>query len=217
MLIHADPGARSGFVAAWLQDRLTEPWFDVGESVKAPFFKIHRLVGPMPQITPKIRIRPTTVKLDLHTLLFLYKNVYTLEPDFTRDEYSIETMAKIWNFIKEIFEWDSLLRYDAYDHVVDFESTFDTDAMIQLYKSVNLREPNDTLIQTLIETNNLNNIEVLPNHTCGLCKLIWSKEHDAGFKEADRYWSIVDVYQNVPINDRYNTIDQLIQQKNYKV
>ena len=69
LLIHADPGARSGFVSAWLQDDLAKAEFDVGISAGTKFSKIHTL-DSVDQIKnfsgTRIRIRPSFDKLNLH-------------------------------------------------------------------------------------------------------------------------------------------------------
>lgn len=218
LLIHADPGARSGYVAAWLQNRLTASAFDAGVMNKPVYYKIHRLdtvtkVKHFPGI--KIRIRPTLEKLDVHTLLFLRKNVHTQYPNFTKDEYSLETFAKLWNFSKEIFQWDSELDYNLYDYVLNFESTFDTDYMVGVYKYVNHVTPSFDQMKILLANNGLNNISIDKNHCASLVKLITSKEKKYNFKEKNRFWSIVDVFNTVPVSERWETVNNLIIPSNY--
>jgi len=109
LLIHADPGARGGFVAAWLTNRLSRLAFDSGAVLRPTFRKIHKLdnVNDIKNfIGTKIRIRPRIDSIDLHSLLFLRKNVYLQIPNFTQDEFSLETFTKLTHFSKEIFEWD---------------------------------------------------------------------------------------------------------------
>lgn len=90
LLIHADPGARSGFVAAWLTNCLTRLEFDVGQSLRSKFVKIHQLPNPESIKNHqgiKIRIKPCLSTVDLLALLFLRKNVHVQFPNFTKDEY----------------------------------------------------------------------------------------------------------------------------------
>ena len=69
LLIHADPGARSGFVAAWLTQKLNSVQFDSGVTLNPKFLKIHKLDN-VQRITnfngKKLRIRPTLIMIDLH-------------------------------------------------------------------------------------------------------------------------------------------------------
>ena len=76
LLIHADPGTRSGFVAAWLQDKLDTAGFDVGATTNTSFFKIHNLDNHQTIKSfngTKIRIKSTFKLLNLQLLLFLRK------------------------------------------------------------------------------------------------------------------------------------------------
>jgi hypothetical protein len=76
LLIHADPGARSGFVAAWLTNKLDSVTFDVGLELCPDFVKIHKLTD-YNQIKnfngTTIRIQPQVEFIDLLCLLFLRK------------------------------------------------------------------------------------------------------------------------------------------------
>ena len=76
LLIHADPGARSGFVAAWLHDNLANAGIDVGITAGTPFCKIHDLNNNETIKNfqgKKIRIKSTFDLLNLQLLLFLRK------------------------------------------------------------------------------------------------------------------------------------------------
>ena len=135
LLVHADPGARSGFLAAWLTNKLDRATFDSGLALTPRFKKIHRLITPNDILTfdgVKIRIKPTLESIDLHSLLFLRKNVHPQIPDFTRDEYSLDTFSKLVRFSNEIFRWDSELDYSLYDYVLHFDQTFDYEYMQML-------------------------------------------------------------------------------------
>jgi hypothetical protein len=218
LLIHADPGARGGFVAAWLQNKLTATAFDAGFVNSPKFYKIHHLSDALEikNFTGcKIRIRPTFEKLDLHVMLFLRKNVQIQQPDFIKDEYDLKTFAKLWNFSKEIFQWDSELDYGLYDYVLNFESTFDNDYMISLYEQVNQSMPSINQIEILKANNRLNNIAIDQNHCASLIKVIFLKEKALNLKEENRFWSIVDVFNTVPVSKRWETIHSLIMHENY--
>jgi hypothetical protein len=220
LLIHADPGARSGLLGAWLTDRLTRPVFHVGEELMPRFVKIHKLnreqdVADFDGI--KIRVRPSIDIVDRLSLLFLRKNVYVLMPDFTRDEYSLETYTKLTEFAKEILEWDAELDYSLYDHVIDFADTFDTDAMIEIYHKVHDRFPTGKMIDVLSETNAINSIQTDKNHSCSIVKMVLQREQELGLREEHRFWSVVDLYHSTPVDDLYDTIYQSIIPENYGI
>jgi hypothetical protein len=220
LLIHADPGARSGLVAAWLTDKLTNPEFDVGNSFNLNFVKIHHLADPTHikfHNGLTLRIRPEIETIDLHSLLFLRKNVYTQIPNFTRNEYSLETFTKLTCFAKEIFEWDQALDYSMYDTVISFADTFDIDRMIHLYKTVNNNSPAQTMIDNLVGTNKLNDVSVDRNHACSILKLCYEQEKKLNLNEANRFWSIVDIYNTTAVDQLYNTVFYSIDPKNYGV
>jgi len=220
LLIHADPGARSGFVAAWLTNCLTRLAFDSGYNLRPPYLKIHKLnnVNDIKNfVGTKIRVRPSVETIDLHSLLFLQKNVYLQIPDFTRDEYSLETFTKLTHFSQEIFEWDHELDYSLYDNVINFADTFDGDFMITLYKNITGTDPTSAMIDMLIKTNELNRIPIDKNHACSILKLCFTQEQKLGLKEEHRFWSIVDTYNSTPVDQLYDTVSQLIVPENYGI
>lgn len=220
LLIHADPGARSGFVAAWLTNRLSKPAFDIGATLYPPYHKIHNLnnINEVKDFRGvKIRIRPKIETIDLHSLLFLRKNVYILFPDFTRDEYSLETFTKLTHFAQEIFKRDQELDYSLYDIVIDFADTFDTDYMISLYKKVCGIDPTNDMINMLIKTNEINDVSIDQNHACSILKLCFAQEQQLGLKEENRFWSIVDIYNSTPVEKLYDTVYESITPKNYGI
>jgi hypothetical protein len=220
LLIHADPGARGGFVAAWLLGQLTTTEFDVGSSIGPKFVKIHRLenTNDVNQYNGlKIRISPNIETIDLHCLLFLRKNVYIQIPTFTRDEYSLETFTKLTHFSQEIFEWDKDLDYSLYNIVLNFADTFDTDFMIKLYRNVNSCDPSPSMIDNLIKTNKLNSICIDKNHACSILKLCLEREQKLNLNEKNRFWSIVDIYNTIPADQLYDTVYDAISPKNYGI
>jgi hypothetical protein len=220
MLIHADPGARSGFVASWLTNKLTRVEFDSGSTLWPRFVKIHNLTND-DDITShrglKIRIKPNVETIDIHSLLFLRKNVYVQIPTFTRNEYSLETFTKLTQFSQEIFKWDDELDYNLYDVVIDFSNTFDNSYMIDLYKKVNGYAPTQMMINTLVETNKLNCISIDKNHACSILKLCLTQEQKLGLKEENRFWSIVDIYNTTLVDLLYDTVYDAINPKNYGI
>lgn len=220
LLIHADPGGRSGFVAAWLTDRLSSLAFDSGTAFRPPFLKIHKLDNNHDIKNFKgttIRIRPRLESIDLHSLLFLRKNVYKQIPDFTRNEYSLETFTKLTHFSQEILEWDKELDYSLYDIVIDFADTFDNDCMIALYKKVVGSDPTASAVDMLVRTNELNCITIDQNHACSILKLCLIQEKNLGLKEEHRFWSVVDIYNNTPVDQLYDTVSKLIVPTNYGI
>lgn len=155
--------------------------------------------------------------IDLHALLFLRKNVYKQHPDFTRNEYSLETFTKLTRFSQELFSWDQDLDYSLYDIVVDFADTFDNEYMIRLYEKVVGSTPSADMIDMLISTNDLNNISIDKNHACSILKLCLTHEHKLGLKEEHRFWSIVDIYNSTPVEQLYDTVLKLIVPENYGI
>jgi len=220
LLIHADPGARSGFVAAWLTQKLTKLTFDSGEELKPQFYKIHELDNTQ-QITNfsgiKIRIRPTLKMIDLHCLLFLRKNVHIQIPDFTQDEFCLDTFTKLTHFTQELFKNDSKLDYSAYDYIINFEDTFDTQCMINLFQQINNKSPTATEIDMLMQTNQLNFITIEKNHSTSILKLCLEKEKQLSLKESERFWSIVDVYNTVDCELLYDVVSDKIKTENYGI
>jgi hypothetical protein len=220
LLIHADPGARSGFVAAWLTNQLSKLAFDSGATFRPPYRKIHNLdnVADIKNFSgTKIRVRPRIESIDLHSLLFLRKNVYTQIPNFTRDEFSLETFTKLTHFSQEIFEWDQELDYNLYDIVMDFADTFDNNFMIALYKKVVGIDPTSDMIDMLVKTNELNCIPIDQNHACSILKLCLAQEQKLGLKEEHRFWSIVDIYNTTAIDQLYATVLKSIVPENYGI
>jgi hypothetical protein len=220
LLIHADPGARSGFLAAWLTDKLTRTVFDVGINLGPRFHKIHRLTN-VDEIKSfnglKIRIRPARDQIDLLSLLFLRKNVYAQIPSFTRDEYSLETYTKLSHFAQDILKSDCELDYSVYDHVVDFNTLFDTSSMIEFYHLITGNTPTTAMINVLEQTNKINQIQLDKNHACSILKLIFTREYHLGLKEQNRLWSIVDLYNNIPRDQLYDTVYNSIKAENYGI
>jgi hypothetical protein len=218
--VHADPGARSGFISAWLQDNLAKAEFDVGLSSGTKFTKIHHL-NNVDQIKnfsgPRVRVRPDFNKLNLHLLLFLRKNIYLQIPNFTRNEFSLETFSKLYIFAKECFEQDSALDHSLYDHVLFFQDTFDIEKLIQLYQAVNQREPSQINIDSAVKNNKLNQIEIDLNHACTIASMVLEIESTLNLQEKNRLWSLPEVYAETDVTDLYNTIKHLITSKNYQI
>jgi hypothetical protein len=219
LLVHADPGARSGFISAWLQDDLAKAEFDVGISSGTKFIKIHHFDDPE-QIKnfsgTRIRIRPDFNKLNLQLLLFLRKNVHVQIPNFTRDEFSLETFFKVYIFARDRLKQDSALDNSPYDHVLFFRDTFDIEKLIQLYQAVNQHEPSQMNIDYAIKNNKLNQIDMDPNHACNIASKILQAESTLKLQEKNRLWSLTEVYRHTQTADLYDTIMTLIAPENYQ-
>jgi hypothetical protein len=220
LLIHADPGARSGFVAAWLQDNLAHAGFDAGATTKTPFLKIHNLdnnerIKSFPGT--KIRIKSTFTLLSLQLLLFLRKNIHVQLPNFTKDEYSLETFSKVYIFAKECFDNEKLVDYSLYDYSIAFNDTFDMDKMINLYYQVNNRYPDKTNINQAVIHNKVNQIELDNAHACSIAAMILETESNMNLKETNRTWSIPILYNTTAIEDLYTIVKSLIIPTNYQI
>ena len=218
-LIHADPGARSSFLAAWLTDNLKDAGFDVGETTRTKFVKIHTLddvdkLINFPGI--KIRIKSDLSKLDLQLLLFLRKNVHTQIPNFTRNEFSLETFSKVYIFAKECFEHDASLNYLHYDHVIDFCDTFNLEKLEELYVKCNGCYPAVDHISCMLKNNELNQILIEKNHACNIATMLITSEANMKLKEKDRQWSLPDIYNTVNTNELYDSIQSKIKATNYQ-
>ena len=148
-------------------------------------------------------------------MLFLRKNVHPQIPDFTRDEYSLDTFSKLVRFSNEIFRWDSELDYSLYDYVLHFDQTFDYEYMQMLYKDILGVPASDQMINVLKETNKINLLSIDRNHASSIVKLVLTREHYLNLKEEHRYWSIVDIYNNTPIDQLYDTVYNSIKPENY--
>ena len=219
LLIHADPGARSGFVAAWLNDDLAHAGFDVGVTSKTSFFKIHTLDNHERIKSfqgTKIRIKSTFTLLNLHLLLFLRKNVHVQLPDFTKDEYSLETFSKVYIFAKECFDKEKFVDYSLYDYSITFNDTFNLDKMINLYHQVNNQYPNETNINRAILHNKINQIELNNAHACSIAALILETEITLRLLESQRQWSIVEIYKNISLTELYTEVRRQICPANYQ-
>jgi hypothetical protein len=149
--------------------------------------------------------------------LFLRKNVYKQIPEFTRNEYSLETFTKLTHFSQEIFKWDQELDYTLYDIVIDFADTFNNDFMIALYKKVLGTYPTSAMIDMLVKTNELNCISIDQNHACSILKLCLAQEQKLSLKEEHRFWSIVNIYNTTAIDQLYTTVLKSIVPSNYGI
>jgi hypothetical protein len=219
LLIHADPGARSGLVSAWLQNNLSGAGFDVGVTTQTKYKKIHVLsdVSEVKNFQGfKIRIRPSFEKLSLQLLLFLRKNVYSMIPNFTKDEFSIETFSKVYIFAKECFAHDQQVDLNVYDHVMYFRDTFDLDKMIDLYQKVNGVVPKKQEIDAFLKNNHMNLVDIDVNSACNIAAMILQKEYEMNLLESNRLWSLTQIYNAVPVNDLYNQITTAIKAENYQ-
>jgi hypothetical protein len=220
LLIHADPGARSGFVAAWLLNKLDHAGFDVGASTKPPFYKIHNLTNVdliKNHLGLKIRIKPTFEKLSLHLLLFLRKNAQIQIPDLTRDEFSIETFSKVYQFAKDCLDADKSLDYSLYDHIITFSDTFDIDCMTKLYHQYNGVAPTDLQIEQFNKVNKLNQINIDTNHACNIAAFILETEQRLTLKETDRFWSLPVVYETTDTDNLFSAIQANLRPENYNM
>ena len=218
-LIHADPGARSNFLAAWLTDNLKDAGFDVGETTHTKFVKIHTLdhvdrIINFPGI--KIRIKSSFDKLNLQLLLFLRKNVHVQMPNFTKNEFSLETFSKVYIFAKECFEHDASLNYLHYDHVIDFCDTFNLEKLEELYVKCNGCYPAVDHISCMLKNNELNQILIEKNHACNIAAMLLTVETKMNLEEKNRLWSLPEIYNTVNTNELYDYIQSSIKATNYQ-
>jgi hypothetical protein len=219
LLIHADPGARSGFVAAWLQDTLDTAGFDVGHTTNTSFFKIHNLDNHQTIKSfngKKIRIKSTFKLLNLQLLLFLRKNVHVQLPNFTKDEFSLETFSKVYIFAKECFDNETQVDYSLYNYALTFDDTFNMDKLINLYYQYNKKYPTNKQIDFAIVNNDINQISLERNHACSIAAMILETESAMNLLEKNRCWSLPVIYQTTPVTELYQTIKSKITSNNYQ-
>jgi hypothetical protein len=219
LIIHADGGARSGFVAAWLHDNLTHAGFHVGDTAKTSFLKIHipdnnETIKNLPGT--KIRIKTTFDLLNLQLLLFLRKNVHTKYADFTRDEYSLESFSKVYVYAKQFLELEKQVDYSLYDHIILFDDTFNMDKLIDLYYQYNNRYPKDDHINLAMQHNTMNQISIDTNHACNIAAMILETESKLGLLEENRCWSLPVLYNTTKKENLYETIKSMIVLTNYR-
>jgi hypothetical protein len=219
ILVHGDPGARSRFISAWLLDQLDGAGFDVGSTIH-PRVKCHHTVDNIRDITrfncPKIRVKFAFDRLSLHLYLFLQKNVYAQIPDFTRDEYSLETYSKVYGLAKECLEQEQQIDYSLYDASITFDQTFDIDCLVELYVKINQHRPSDRLIEQAIKNNQMNQIDIDPNSSCSLAALVLETETRLQVKEQQRLWSIVELYNTTLPCDRWAALTARLIKENYQ-
>lgn len=218
LFICADPGARLGTIYTWLTNKLAYPCFEPGNEFKLDFAKHHTDFGNR-YVTHsndfKIRIRTCFKKLNMHLYLFLIKNVHTQIEGFSTNQFDLETFTKCTEAAKFWFDHNEQINESKYDYVLDFCDTFNIDTMIDLYIKFNNHKPSDVLIQNLDATNKLNNITLDKNHACNISAMVLQKENELGFKESERFWSAVNIYNSVKQHELYDAIYNSITGKNY--
>lgn len=218
LMICADPGARSHFVASWLQGDLIDSAFDVGLVNHTQFLKKHtdwnNCVAKQFN-GKKIRIKTSFCMLDLHLFLFLIKNVYPQIPGLNADQFSFDVTTKMIESAKDWLYHDQQVELCCYDRVLSFSDTFDSDCMIELYQWFNDGAPSDDYIEILHSCNQANKMTLPRNHSCVIAAMILEKEHRLNLPEIDRFWSLLDVYAKTEQNELYDTITGLICHSNY--
>lgn len=221
MFICADPGARSHTVASWLSSTLAYPTYEPGKVFKGSnFIKAHTDWNNQRSSSHngiKIRIRPTYEKLAIHMHLFLTKNVYTQIPGFSKNPFDLETATKVTESAKEWFLHDNQINNDLYDHVINFQDTFDLDIMTELYMGVNKIRPTSKQLSILASTNELNSPGLSKNHACVVASMVLEKEHQLGLNEINRFWSFPEIYRTCPATELYDAVSQAIDKNNYGV
>lgn len=222
LIICADPGARAHFVGAWLLGQLQASYYDVGINISCNFTKAHNdwnneIVRSFQGQKIRIRTSENQQALALHSYLFLTKNVYTQLPGFSKNGFDFNTTNKILETLKDWRWHNSQIDYSYYDTIIDFQDTYCSDFMINLYKLYNNRYPDKIEIENFEKTNELNRLMIDPNHSCSIAALIFCKERDLGLKEINRFWSLENIYQTTNKSYLYETVNDLIKDSNYGV
>jgi hypothetical protein len=222
LLIHADPGARAHLLASWLKSELLEAYYDVGVNTASStmFTKIHtdwNNVDVQAFNGIKIRIKPSFDMLPIHLHLFLTKNVYVQIPDFPKDGFGFTTVDKLLEAIKSWWHHDQQVDVNLYDKVLNFNNTYNTDSMIELFFWYNGRYPTTQQIKMLEETNKLNCPVLNRNSACSIAAMIVKQEYTKNLKEINRYWSLQNIYKNNDTSQLYNIVYDSIVPKNYGI
>lgn len=218
LLITADPGARSNFVAAWLQDRLVPGLFDVGMHIAGGFIKCHTdWNNEQARVFPgrKIRLQTSLHMLSLHLYLFLIKNVYPQITTMDPNQFSFEVTNKLIESAKEWFDHDRQIDTALYGRSISFADTFDRNCMIDLYRWYNRLQPSQNYVKILDDINYRNQISLSINHSCSISALILEKEHRLNLLEIERAWSLAAIYATTNQDELYATIDGTIHKDNY--
>jgi hypothetical protein len=198
-LIHGHPGSRLGFVASVLQDKLVGGCFDVGNTIKTDYVKLHtfdqKIISTFSGV--KICIHTTFDLLYLHFFLFFQKNVlngndHEIKKIFKNlhisDRRIIDKMFYSFNS-----DWSldaDTTQHDLYDYHINFEQTFDIEFMCNLYFQINQTLPSNRLIEAIHTTNQINFPTLDQNHGCNIAAKILKYEHTNNLTEHDRSWNL---------------------------
>ena len=199
LLIHGHPGSRLGFVAAVLQDKLSNNLFDVGRAQPVNYVKLHtfdqRIVSAFAGV--KICINTTFNLLDRHFFLFFQKNVLgSMDPIIKKvfqnlhitDRQILDKMfyALNHNWLPDV----NITQHKLYDYHINFEQTFDIEYMCDLYFQINQTLPSSKLIEAMQTTNQVNSPTIDQNHSCRVAAEILRFEHTNDLTEQDRSWNL---------------------------
>lgn len=220
LFILADPGARAHFVASWLLSDLTSAHYEIGTSIKSNFTKWHNdwdNIHARNFNGVKIRIKPSFSLLSLHLYHFLIKNVYVLIPDLPQDPYKVIITDKLLESAKGWWYHDLQIDYSLYDKCINFNDTYSTDFMVDLFFWYNNKYPTIEQIKILEETNKLNYPTFDKNHAASIAAMVIEQEFKKELKEIDRYWSIEKIYRTTDPENLYETIYNSIVPENYGV
>jgi hypothetical protein len=220
--IFAPPGARCGFLATFLNQKLTKDAYDVGRELnyasgKLDFVKTHVYDKNIYKNDITVRINLSYDSIDQMLFLFLHKNIYRWEPNFTKDEYSIETFTKLYRqAISEIkqekFLKDSNIKFDI---EMEFKNTFNVGYIFELYKSINGKLPSTKERKNAILSMSKSSPYIPINHASNIVKLIINKETKLNLNELNRKWDINNIFQNTDTKKLYNTVNNIIKGSNY--
>jgi hypothetical protein len=217
-MITADPGARSAFIAAWLEKTLVKPCFDVGAEITTVFKKHHFDYNNTHAKVfngKKIRVRPDLVNLNVHLYLSFQKDVKAKIKDFSYSEYSFESYEKMYQSAKVWFDHDAQVDISLYDKIINFSDTYNTNTMIDLYCWYNNKPPSLSQINILESTNQENTPVIPANHSCEIAAMVFSTEKNNNFKEIDRYWVAADEYAHPDTASLSDRIRNKIIMENY--
>jgi len=220
--IYAPPGARCGFVATYLNQKLTTSGYDIGRELNyasgdLDFIKTHTYDEKIHDNDITIRINLSYDLLDRMLYLFLHKNIYRWEPNFTKDEYGIDTFTKLYyQAVNEIKEEQAIIDNNyKFDITLSFAETYSVGYLSQLYRDINGKDPTQQEKQNAILTNQQSIPDIDVNHASHIVKFIINIEKELNLNESNRKWSINKIYEDTQVKELYNKVNQAIKSNNY--
>ena len=220
--IYAPPGARCGFVATYLNQKLTTSGYDIGRELNyasgdLDFIKTHTYDEKIHDNDITIRINLSYDLLDRMLYLFLHKNIYRWEPNFTKDEYGIETFTKLYyHTVDQINEEQAIIDNNyKFDITMTFSNTYKLGYLNELYRKINGVYPTDEEKKNAVLSNQESTPEIPINHASNIVKSVINRENQLKVIKSNRKWNINDIYADTEVKELYNKVNETMIKSNY--